>query len=396
MKILLVEDNYDKYPTINKVLDAFDFVEFTKVVSVTDALQEVNNKLFDVMIIDIQIPDINGGDINPQGGIDLLMALEFLSDSKIPRYIFGLTSNASDVTLHSDGFKKCGWPLFDVKNDYDCWKQLLISKAKAIENNPNYINIDVAIITALEDTELEELLKLNPNNKSLFIDGYRYYFYEIITAKGVKRRVVSAAAEKMGVTWSSQVATRIIEKFKPKMLLMTGICAGVEGKTTLGDIIIGDPVWDWGAGKIAEDENGKVIFLPDPHQLDINRKVRESFRAISQDQDFLQSLVLSWKKNEITVIPKIKIAPMACGSSVIATQATVADIVEKHRKVTAIEMESYAVMATAASYDIYGAVIKSVCDMGDKHKADDIQNYCAYTSASVAMNFIINKLDDFI
>ncbi|HDN9013602.1 TPA: hypothetical protein P2I01_000397, partial [Aeromonas salmonicida] len=298
--------------------------------------------------------------------------------------------------LHSAFFKTCGWLLFDVKNDYDCWKELLISKAKAIENNSNYITVDVAIITALEDTELEELLKLNPNNSSFFIDGYKYYFYEITTAKGLRRRIVSAAAEKMGVTWSSQVATRVIEKFKPKMLLMTGICAGVAGKTTLGDVIIGDPVWDWGAGKIAEDESGKVIFLPDPHQLDLNRKVRESFRAISQDKAFLQSLVLSWKRNDITVIPQIKIAPMACGSSVIATQATVADIVEKHRKVTAIEMESYAIMATAASYDIYGAVIKSVCDMGDKHKADDIQNYCAYTSASVAMNFIINKLDDLI
>lgn len=322
--------------------------------------------------------------------------MEFLSHSKIPRYIFGLTSNASDVALHSAFFKTCGWLLFDVKNDYDCWKELLISKAKAIENNSNYITVDVAIITALEDTELEELLKLNPNNSSFFIDGYKYYFYEITTAKGLRRRIVSAAAEKMGVTWSSQVATRVIEKFKPKMLLMTGICAGVAGKTTLGDVIIGDPVWDWGAGKIAEDESGKVIFLPDPHQLDLNRKVRESFRAISQDKAFLQSLVLSWKRNDITVIPQIKIAPMACGSSVIATQATVADIVEKHRKVTAIEMESYAIMATAASYDIYGAVIKSVCDMGDKHKADDIQNYCAYTSASVAMNFIINKLDDLI
>ncbi|WP_447874706.1 phosphorylase family protein [Serratia fonticola] len=62
------------------------------------------------------------------------------------------------------------------------------------------------------------------------------------------------------------------------------------------------------------------------------------------------------------------------------------------KKVTAIEMESYAVMAAASSYNIYCAVIKSVCDLGDKNKSDNIQNYCAYASASVAIKFIAEKM----
>ena len=396
MKILLVEDNYDKFPIINKTLDTFDNINFTKVVSVSEALQELSKTLFDVMIIDIQIPDIKGGDINPEGGVELLNNVELLSHSKIPRYIFGLTSNSSDATMHSETFKKFGWPLFDLKADFEQWTHLLFSKARSIDTNTNYISADIAIITALEDTELEELLKLNPSHTSHFIDGYRYFLYEITTIKGSRIKIVSTAAEKMGVTWSSQVATRVIEKFKPRMLFMTGICAGVSGKTSLGDIIVGDPVWDWGAGKISEDDEGNVIFLPDPHQLGLNRKVRERFRDLSQDNSFLKSLVISWSGNNVTSIPQIKIAPMACGSSVIATQVTVDDIAGKHRKVTAIEMESYAVMATASSYDIYCAVIKSVCDLGNKLKADEIQNYCAYTSASVAIKFIKEKFDGLI
>ncbi len=27
---------------------------------------------------------------------------------------------------------------------------------------------------------------------------------------------------------------------------MLGICAGVKGKTELGDVIVADPSWDWG------------------------------------------------------------------------------------------------------------------------------------------------------
>lgn len=389
MKILLVEDNYDKYPLISKALVGFKSVVFTKVVSASDALRELSNNLFDVMIIDIQIPDIDGGDVNPSGGIELLQNVESLNNIIIPRYIMGLTANSSDVSLYFDVFKKYGWPLFDLKNDSLMWKDLLVTKANSIENNINYIRADIAIITALEDPELEELLKITPSYISHMIDGYRYFFYEVTTTQGRKLKIVSASAEKMGVTWSSQVATRVIEKFNPKMLFMTGICAGVKGKSVLGDIIVGDPVWDWGAGKVSEDDNGNVVFLPEPHQLSINRKVREGFRELSQDNTFLKSLALAWP--DITSIPEIKIAPMACGSSVIANQTTVDDIAEKHRKVTAIEMESYAIMAAASSYDINCAVIKSVCDLGDKHKSDKIQNYCAFTSASVVMKFISDK-----
>lgn len=61
MNILLVEDNYDKYPIINKTLSIFDNINFTKVASVCDALDELSKTLFDIMIIDIQIPDIDGG-----------------------------------------------------------------------------------------------------------------------------------------------------------------------------------------------------------------------------------------------------------------------------------------------------------------------------------------------
>lgn len=396
MKILLVEDNYDKFPIIKNCLVNFEYAEFTKVISVNDALSEVSRNLFDLMIIDIQIPDINGGEINPHGGVDLLKSIENLTHSKIPRYIFGLSSHHSDVIKYRDDFRKFGWPLFDINNDSHLWQDLIITKANSIVNNINYLNADIAIITALEDTELEELLKLNEKHSTHNINGYKYFFYKIKASTGITLKVVSASAEKMGVTWSSQTATRIIENFKPKMIFMSGICAGVKGKADLGDIIVGDPVWDWGAGKISENDEGEVVFLPEPHQLNINRRLRERFRELAQNSTFFKELALSWRENDTTTPPRLKVAPMACGSSVISTQITIDDIAGTHRKVTAIEMESYAIMAVAASYEIPCAVIKSVCDLGDINKSDNIQNYCAYTSASVVMKFITEYGSDII
>lgn len=196
----------------------------------------------------------------------------------------------------------------------------------------------------------------------------------------------------MGLSWSAALTTRIINKFNPKYIIMTGICAGVDGKTELGDIIVGDPVWDWGAGKLSEKSGGK-IFLPDPHQLPLNRKLKEGFKLISKDTQFMKSLPLNWSGNDITKIPSLKIAPMACGSSVISTQLVVDEINEDHRKLTAIEMESYGVMAASHAYDIPCVVIKSVCDFGNTKKSDDVQKYSSYTSASVAFNFIQHYLN---
>ncbi|EHX1230218.1 hypothetical protein K3P62_004542, partial [Escherichia coli] len=108
---------------------------------------------------------------------------------------------------------------------------------------------------------------------------------------------------------------------------------------------------------------------------------------------FLQSNLMSdvYSKNE-----KFQHSSTRLSNLNLAFRGTVDDIADKHRKVTAIEMESYAVMAAAFSYDIPCAVIKSVCDLGNKHKADEIQNYCAYSSASVAIKLIIDKYHNLI
>lgn len=37
-------------------------------------------------------------------------------------------------------------------------------------------------------------------------------------------------------------------------------------------------------------------------------------------------------------------------------------------------------------------VIKSICDFGDKHKADNYQIYAAYTSACFMYEFALNEL----
>lgn len=149
MRALLVEDNYEKLNIIHKITKDYDNFSLKKVISVQSAIEELNQNAYDLIIIDIQIPDVDGGDINTSGGVELLYQIENFSDIVVPKYIFGLTSNSSDATEHQSTFAKYGWFLFDLNHDISAWQTILINKIEASNGNNNYYHPDVAIITSL-------------------------------------------------------------------------------------------------------------------------------------------------------------------------------------------------------------------------------------------------------
>lgn len=388
MNILLVEDNYEKFRNLYEITKHLeDKINIKKVISVNEAMNELQIKTYDLMIIDIQIPDINGGDINPEGGIELLENIENITDGWIPRYILGLTAHSDNFDKIKSSFNKYGWNVYQETNEKKIWNDIVLTKINTTIANKNYYNADIVLVTALEKPELDAVINNLPNKEIIYINSFEYYLCEFQLDNGKKIKIISASAEKMGSSWSSTLVTRMIMQFSPKLVIMTGICAGVEGKTSLGDIIIADPVWDWGAGKIAE-ANSERVFLPDPHQIPLAKSVKDRIRLISRNDQFLKKLALEWEKTPITNTPNILIGPMACGSSVISNQAMVNEINSNNRKMISIEMESYGVMSACSSFNTLGIIIKSVCDYGNKMKADEAQEYAAYTSARTAIEFI--------
>jgi hypothetical protein len=57
---------------------------------------------------------------------------------------------------------------------------------------------------------------------------------------GKSRRVVAAYAPQMGPVTSALTASALISEFRPRVLVMTGICGGVDDKLNLGDLIIAE------------------------------------------------------------------------------------------------------------------------------------------------------------
>ena len=138
----------------------------------------------------------------------------------------------------------------------------------------------------------------------------QYYVTEFESVSG-KRRLVTCQQMQMGMTACTLTCQKLIEHFRPRYLIMTGIAAGIGGDSQLyGDVIVPDVIWDYSTGKfVGKDESeirfGDVGFLPRPSFLRMDEDLAALMKSISESKD-----------HEF----KVHIGMMACGNSVVANK----------------------------------------------------------------------------
>lgn len=249
-------------------------------------------------------------------------------------------------------------------------------------------NIDAVVLFALKKPELDMFIKacgISP------IDDVRnnIVFRTInMDANGAPIRLALATQHEMGLVSASILSTISLMTYHPKLLLMGGICAGVEGKTSIGDLIVADPVFNYEAGK--RTPKG---FEANYTQRHLTRKCRELVEELKNDRTFLRTIKDSWDidtgkpHTEIDV----HIAPMGSGSSVLTEPKVLEDISHHQRKITGIDMESFAIGQSA--YEVLGEetpwiVVKGVQDYANEDKNDKSREYAAYVSAKFIIEFL--------
>lgn len=387
MKLLIVDDNHLKVEKIAIAIERSGLkVLISHETNATSARQRLRMEDFDLLLIDLQLPDIAGARPNQDGGLNFFDLT--LSDPKasLPAEILFVTSEEG---LEKNGrleVERRGSALCVISDGLVEWVNVLVGQIQlaAKRASRKLATADVAIITAL-GSELDAVLALNFGWKSFRLDGdpTLYHRGEISTPQGGKS-VVAASALRKGMAASAVVATKLVLKFKPKILAMTGICAGVKGKTNLGDVVVGDPTWDWGSGKHAQTEEGSLIFRVSPKQSDLNVEIATRCDEIARCPEFKRDVRANWSGNFPPGAFNCHIGPMASGASVIANASIAEEIANQNRDLIAIEMEAFAVMVAAeyaTNNSLLSIAVKSVCDYADKDKQDGWQAYAAYTSA---------------
>jgi nucleoside phosphorylase len=399
--ILIVDDEYTKPRMIFDIAQSFSRdLNVIHVTTANEARVHIQKNKFDLVLIDVNLPPSLGAKPDILGGVELFDIISLDSLSNLPLDIVFITEKEDSISSYSAEADKRGLSLclFSVKNND--WKIVLEGKLNlAFNRSKRFVStnpiVDIAIITALGEPELQAVLNLPYEWKSKrFRDDPTGYHFGIKNVDNKKLSVVAASAWRKGMPSSAALAMKMVERFRPKYIVMLGICAGVKGKVNLGDVIVANPSWDWGSGKLSQETDGSQIFQSAPHQKGLEHHISQLAMELASDTKVISSIMSSWDQDLPQGKLSIHVGPLASGASVLAANDVLKSIEVQNRDLMGVDMEAYAVMA-AADYARQPApislVIKSVCDFADSEKSNIWQKYSSYTSASFFDRLIANE-----
>lgn len=392
MKILIVEDNDVKRNEIIELLCNANITlkkDFKECKSINSAKETLRKEKFDILLLDLNLPLRDDSESIPKKGLELLKDFKYDVRYSQPKEIISITAYEEELVEVKEEFEQNLIHIIHYHPIKDEWKKKLIERLEYLKSSEkeNYTyKYDLAILCALEDPELSAVKKLTKNLTRHFEVSTNIPFYSGVFDFGEKKlNVLITSMNRMGMVATAVLSTQIIELFRPKFLCMTGIAAGIEGEVKLGDILVINPSWDSGSGKVKKDNEGNKLFEIDPKQETINIDILGNIHELSNDKIFLNKLREEWDTQDIDNVLKVHIGPVASGAAVIANQDITDQIKLQSRKIIGIEMEAYGLIyaaKNATNPKPEPLVIKSVCDFANENKHDGFQKYASYTSAN--------------
>jgi nucleoside phosphorylase len=393
MKILIADDHPRRYERLIGRLGELgvERKDITLAPSANDARASMENTSFDLLLLDVLLPKWPEGDASPANSLDLLLELHEGEGLQRPRRILGITGDVQLVESAREEFASWTWSIVQYSESNEEWSSRVLQCAKYIlkelakpEASPRF-GVDLAVVCALPSPELDEVLRLPWHWSSPRpLDDVTFVHDGFLEVEGRKITVAATAAPRMGMVATALRSSAVINLLRPRLLAMCGICAGVEKKVNLGDVILADPAWDFQSGKRVRDK-GNSQFSMAPHQLYASTSVRSHLEQIRSDQTALAQIALDYGI-DASGLTRLVIGPMASGSAVLADGGVIKEIKDQHRELVGVEMEAYGLYAAAHSTSMpqpQAFVLKGVCDFADPDKDDKHQRYAAYASARV-------------
>lgn len=388
---LIVDDNVGRANRISKIVQSScgeTCGSITIVNSAASAIKRLLQAPCDLLIVDIALPSIDNGSPLPDGGQILLDQLHQLGSAvATPSWVIAITSHEASRELTKISFRESlVWVLFDAPGVNE-WEGQLKVFCTRISTSTRYDNSssDICFVTALRTPELEAVLDLKFDWKSRGVTNFLSSHYAGTLAH--KGRVASVSAftyDKMGLVPMSYLVGNVINEFRPKVVFLTGICAGIGKDVALGDIIIAESSWNWQAGKVGAG----ATALHEPDIIQASARLVALARLAASDLHLGQSLLKAGQYTSIKDrVPSMHVGPMASGSVVLADAAAVEKVTVQHRKAIGLDMEAYGCYAAsryAGHLRTEIICLKGVSDNATASKADNLQMLGAIRSALVA------------
>ena len=398
VKVLIVDDNPSRYNLVTKELSDIGVLreEIKFVHCSNDASRELGASQYDLLILDILIPAWPDSEADRENSADLLFSIH--SDDSIikPKYIVGITSDPSmaDETLLE--FEKNMWTVINYSPSDEMWVRRIVNCVKYLMGGDrgtakvNYC-FDLAVVCALKTPEFEQVTKLPWHwGAPKPLDDVTFYREGVIETGGKTYRVAAVHASRMGMVSAAILTNKVIERLRPKVIAMTGICAAHKSQANLGDVVVADPAWDFQSGKL-KMVNKKLTMEYSPHQIHLCEFLRGRFDQMTDDPNLISDIIADFGSDAPSGF-KLRIGPVASGASVLADGHVIDEIKQfQNRDLIGLEMEIYGVYAAAQQASFPQPrflAIKGVCDFADAEKHDGMQRFAAFASAQILSRYV--------
>jgi nucleoside phosphorylase/CheY-like chemotaxis protein len=401
IRTLIVEDDAEKRKRIAEVLTSVPGFQVEWIAQEADAVsarRQLAAVKFDLLLLDIAIPDRLDQEAEEDGGVRLLEEIIKRPGYRIPSYVIGITAYANLYESSTELFGKNLFTVIQYDPTSDEWVnrlkgnvQRLLSMTEGVFSRPSDYQSELAVVCALESPELDAVLHIPWNWTEKHVPGdATTYFQGRIRRNESDVSIYAACASRKGLPAAAVLSTKMVYNFSPRYLAMPGITAGIAGRVRMGDVIVAETCWDWGSGKwVATGETSELLLAP--YQVTLDANLARRFRSLARDVGQLAIIKDRWDGEKPDHDLRVRIGPVASGASVIADENFRRRIQQQHRDLLGIEMECYGVYTSAAEAGEPRPIAfcaKSVTDFADAEKHDQFQKYAAYTSARTLQLFV--------
>jgi len=381
MNILLIEDEVSKRDSLTQIINSVstnDQKIIENAISLTSARRKLLSQRFDLIIFDIFLPYKD----NDKESIDVSEDIlgEFNHSDNYQSEAIAITKYELEDIENIESFNEMGVTVVHYNESSDSWKDSLRQKITKISDKARF---DFLIFCALSKERDAYTQTLAKTGEKKIIKGLDCLEVSIEDHKGL-----CILPARMGLVNMAITAAKAIELFQPKIVAMSGICAGLKGETNFLDLVIADTCWEYQTGKYKDKK-----FTQEPYQVSLTSQIRTEISHFIDKKSIVDRIKSNLYQSELSN-STILLGPLSSGSAVIADNMKMQEVGEQHRKLKAIEMEMYALYEAAyqsqSKPEYFG--VKSVVDLGDELKDDSFHATACVLSARFVAEFIKYKI----
>ncbi len=349
-------------------------------------MRALNSETFDLIVLDLMLPFIDGMAADVGAGLELLKQIRSKSSRNTSATIIGLSGYPEELRDARVKFDEHGVLILNYAEG-GMWRDAILRVADDVRARAGLVRpVDFLIIVALKEESDGFTAADVKLDEQFVVGGLVVQHVQLLSSESSRGIIVRL--RQMGLAAAINDTVAALTLFKPNIVCMSGICAGFKDNASLGQLIIASPSWEYQSGKWSD--NGFELAA---YQIPLRAETRAIIEQAVTSAAFLgaieDELPLSTARPRLRTLPKL--APAATGSAVIADASRLEHIKLQHRKVAALDMETFGVYfachESCRSIQHYFS-IKCVVDLADDKKDDDLHEYGCITSARAVIRAI--------